>query len=105
MKSALALVLALLSTWAGSAYTAGNVLAVRNQRLVWLTSPDAAETTNRSGEADEWSFSGPKVTVDNDGSLLIVHRADLGPIMVDFRLVQDPDGSIEIEMELLTSSG
>jgi hypothetical protein len=71
---------------------------------VWLPTPVQGDQGTRSGDAEDWS-SEPHVTVDRDGGLLITHRADLGPLMVEFRLAQETDGNIEIEMELQTSSG
>jgi hypothetical protein len=105
MIRSLAFIVALFSSAAAFAdAAAGHVLAVRNQQLVWLTAPTQGEPNSRSGDWEEWNAD-PQVTVEKDGSLFITHRADLGPIMVEFRLAQEPDGQIEIEMELQTSSG
>jgi len=104
MIRSLAIIVALLSSAAAFADSAGHVLAVRNQQLVWLAAPTQGEPNSRSGDWEEWNAD-PQVTVEKDGSLFITHRADLGPIMVEFRLAQEPEGHIEIEMELQTSSG
>lgn len=104
MFRSLAFIVALLSSAAAFADSAGHVLAIRNQQLVWLAAPTQGEPNSRSGDWEEWNAD-PQVTIEKDGSLFITHRADLGPIMVEFRLAQEPEGQIEIEMELQTSSG